>query len=164
MSRGVAAPGRPWSKVRAVHAICVVFWPCDITLHLGTSKNKRGDGPATQSLGQSCPGERPQTTRLNTTEQVPPGVGGGAPHAAKKPLTPSPTPGNTWHGSDAVSNTKHERCRNPASDSLRIPRRGRRPWTNLAALSHPPCLSSPRPHPLFSRRPGCSTERDLRHV
>ena len=58
-SRGVAAPGRPWSKVRAVHAICVVFWPCDIALHLGTSK-KRGGGP-------------PQSrARLNTTEQASP--------------------------------------------------------------------------------------------
>jgi hypothetical protein len=153
-SRGVAAPGRPWSKVRAVHAICVLFWPCDIALHLGTSK-KRGGGP-----------QQSRTVEHNRTG-VPPRECGGpaAAHAhAANHWPPSPTPGNTWHGSDAVSNTKHERCRNPASDSLRIPRR--RPTLDESGRALPPPLpfSSPRPHPLFSHRPGCSTERDLRHA
>ena len=39
---------------------------------------------------------------VDTTDQVP-GVGGGAPRCY--PQTPSPAPGNSWHGSDAGSNT-----------------------------------------------------------
>ena len=63
--------------------------PCTHTTHSGSSLSSsslRGDDLHT----------------VDTTEQVP-GVGGGAPRCY--PQTPSPTPGNSWHGSDAGSNT-----------------------------------------------------------